>query len=63
MNKGAVTNYPATWMVVPTCNESDNIAILLEQILATMPLAHLFVVDDGSTDGTAKNRGKVRSMG
>jgi len=54
MGESAVTNNQAIWTVVPTYNESDNIAILVEQILTIMPSAHLVVVDDGSPDGTAK---------
>ncbi|MFN3421089.1 MAG: polyprenol monophosphomannose synthase [Armatimonadota bacterium] len=54
MSKDAVTNHQLLWIVVPTDNESDNMAMLVEQILTIMPSAHLVVVDDGSPDGTAK---------
>ena len=54
MSKDVVTDYQALWMVVPTYNESDNIAMLVEQVLTTTPLAHLVIVDDGSPDETAK---------
>lgn len=54
MGEGAVANCQVLWMVVPTYNESDNITMLIEQVLTTIPPANLVVVDDGSPDGTAK---------
>lgn len=40
-------------VVVPTLNERDNIAALLDGILAADARLHILVVDDGSRDGTA----------
>ncbi len=39
-------------VVVPTLNERDNIASLLEEITAIDKDLHIIVVDDGSKDGT-----------
>jgi dolichol-phosphate mannosyltransferase len=43
----------STLIVVPTYNEADNVARLIEAILVALPLAHVLVVDDASPDGTA----------
>ncbi len=43
-----------TLIIIPTYNEKGNIRLLIEQILATVPHAHVVVVDDGSPDGTAE---------
>ena len=40
-------------VVLPTYNEVDNIADILEGVRLTVPTADLLVVDDGSPDGTA----------
>jgi dolichol-phosphate mannosyltransferase len=42
----------ATWVVVPTYNEADNIRPLAAAILAALPDATILVVDDSSPDGT-----------
>lgn len=42
-----------TLVVVPTYNEHDNLAELAERFFASLPGAHLLVVDDDSPDGTA----------
>ncbi len=39
-------------MVVPTYDEADNLAWLVGRILASLPDAHVLVVDDSSPDGT-----------
>ena len=39
-------------VIIPTYNESENIASLVRRVLAAVPGAHLLVVDDGSPDGT-----------
>jgi dolichol-phosphate mannosyltransferase len=39
-------------IVVPTYNERDNLAELVEAVHASVPGAHLLVVDDASPDGT-----------
>jgi dolichol-phosphate mannosyltransferase len=41
-------------MVVPTYNESENIAWIIERFRTSVPDADLLVVDDGSPDGTGK---------
>ncbi|HYF46859.1 MAG TPA: polyprenol monophosphomannose synthase [Acidimicrobiales bacterium] len=40
-------------VVLPTYNEAENIAEVLERVRASVPEAHVLVVDDGSPDGTA----------
>lgn len=42
-----------TLIVVPTYNESSNIAELAQKIFAAAPDVHVLVVDDDSPDGTA----------
>jgi dolichol-phosphate mannosyltransferase len=40
------------WVIVPTYNESENVGPITDAILATIPDAHILIVDDGSPDGT-----------
>ena len=40
-------------VVLPTYNEAENIAHVLELVRASLPAAEVLVVDDGSPDGTA----------
>ncbi|MGI8664247.1 MAG: polyprenol monophosphomannose synthase [Acidimicrobiales bacterium] len=40
-------------VIVPTFNESENIAEVLRRVRAALPSAAVLVVDDGSPDGTA----------
>jgi dolichol-phosphate mannosyltransferase len=42
-----------TLVVIPTYNEAETIAGLMEQVLAAHPGVDVLVVDDGSPDGTA----------
>jgi dolichol-phosphate mannosyltransferase len=42
-----------TLVVIPTYEERENITLLTEAILGTVPSADVLVVDDGSPDGTA----------
>jgi dolichol-phosphate mannosyltransferase len=42
----------ATWVVVPTYNEADNLRPLTAAILASLPDGTVLVVDDSSPDGT-----------
>jgi len=42
-----------TLVVLPTYNEAENIATVLRRVRASVPDAHILVVDDGSPDGTA----------
>jgi dolichol-phosphate mannosyltransferase len=51
----------AVLIVVPTYNESSNIAELLRQCFATVTNTHLVVVDDNSPDGTADIVEQLRS--
>ena len=39
-------------VIIPTYNERDNIARLIDQVLARDDRLHILVVDDGSPDGT-----------
>ena len=39
-------------VVLPTYNESENIARLLTQLRTVLPDGRLYVVDDNSPDGT-----------
>ncbi len=43
---------PAVVVTVPTFNESGNIEVLLDELLALGPGFHVLVVDDDSPDGT-----------
>ena len=49
-----------TLIVVPTYNESSNIAELIAQIFSRVTQVHLLVVDDNSPDGTADVVKKLR---
>ncbi|HEV7483348.1 MAG TPA: glycosyltransferase, partial [Solirubrobacterales bacterium] len=41
------------WLVLPTYNESENVAALVEAARAKLPAsAQVLIVDDGSPDGT-----------
>src|SRR4029079_16715332 len=48
---GAPMSLPVL-VVVPTYDEADNIGPLLAALLASVPDAHVLVVDDNSPDGT-----------
>ncbi|MDP2774999.1 MAG: glycosyltransferase, partial [Nocardioides sp.] len=39
-------------MVVPTYNEADNLAWIVERLRSAQPQVDVLVVDDGSPDGT-----------
>jgi dolichol-phosphate mannosyltransferase len=41
-------------VVIPTYNERDNLELIAERLRASVPDAHLLVVDDNSPDGTGK---------
>ncbi|MGB1448563.1 MAG: polyprenol monophosphomannose synthase [Flavobacteriaceae bacterium] len=43
-----------TLIIIPTYNEVENIALVLEEIFTALPSAHVLFVDDSSPDGTAK---------
>jgi dolichol-phosphate mannosyltransferase len=40
-------------IVIPTYQEAENIAVVLQRVRAAAPAASVLVVDDGSPDGTA----------
>lgn len=42
-----------TLIVIPTYNEALNVDRLLTEVCATVPMAHILIVDDSSPDGTA----------
>ena len=42
------------WVVLPTYNEAENLERIAAAILASLPEAHLLVVDDGSPDGSGQ---------
>ncbi len=42
-----------TLIIIPTYNERETIGELIPAIRATLPHAHILVVDDGSPDGTS----------
>jgi dolichol-phosphate mannosyltransferase len=53
----AVTRPPGTeraLVIVPTYNERENIARLVETVLAQDPRLEMLIVDDGSPDGTGE---------
>ena len=41
-------------VILPTFNEAENIAEVLDRVRAAVPDAEVLVVDDGSPDGTAE---------
>ena len=43
---------PTTWVIVPTYNEADNIADIIDQVLMQPVNPGVLVVDDNSPDGT-----------
>jgi glycosyltransferase involved in cell wall biosynthesis len=42
-----------TLVFIPAWNEEENLPAVLDELRAGLPHAHVLVVDDGSTDGTA----------
>ena len=44
----------ATWIILPTYNEMENLPWISEAILAVLPEAIVLVVDDDSPDGTGR---------
>ncbi len=43
---------PRVLVIIPTYNECENLPLILERLLSSVPDAHSLVVDDGSPDGT-----------
>jgi len=46
-------------VIIPTYNERDNIEIITSRVRATVPDAHVLVVDDNSPDGTGEIADKL----
>jgi dolichol-phosphate mannosyltransferase len=60
-----------TLVIIPTYNERENIPLIIGRLHASLPDAHVLVVDDGSPDGTGQvadelaaedSRGRVHVM-
>jgi dolichol-phosphate mannosyltransferase len=47
-------------IIIPTYNEKENIGLIIPEIKALLPDAHILVVDDNSPDGTS---GFVKELG
>jgi dolichol-phosphate mannosyltransferase len=45
---------PNIWIIIPTYNERENVGPITDAVLATVPDAHVLIVDDGSPDGTGE---------
>lgn len=41
-------------VIIPTYNEGENIAWIIERLRTSVPAAHILVVDDNSPDGTGR---------
>ncbi|MDR7086915.1 dolichol-phosphate mannosyltransferase [Aeromicrobium panaciterrae] len=48
-----------TLVIIPTYNESENIAWITEEVLAHQPDVNILVADDGSPDGTGEIADKL----
>lgn len=55
-----VTQLDRTLLVLPAYNEQESVAAVVREVFATLPGAHVLVVDDGSADLTAR---EARSAG
>jgi dolichol-phosphate mannosyltransferase len=44
----------SVWVILPTYNEVDNLAPVVDGVRAALPDARILVVDDASTDGTGE---------
>jgi dolichol-phosphate mannosyltransferase len=49
-----VTTPDRVLVIIPTYQERENIEPIVERLFASVPSAHVLVVDDGSPDGTGK---------
>jgi len=49
-----LTNPNQHFVIIPTFNEADNIAALINALMEIDPVVHVVVVDDNSPDGTGK---------
>jgi dolichol-phosphate mannosyltransferase len=52
--------YDNVLIIIPTYNEKENIGLIIPEIKALLPDAHILVVDDNSPDGTS---GFVKELG
>ncbi|MCY7403518.1 MAG: polyprenol monophosphomannose synthase [Cryobacterium sp.] len=43
---------PTTLVLVPTYNEAENIASIVDRLRTSVPFVHILIVDDASPDGT-----------
>ena len=48
-----------TLVIIPTYNEAENLALILDRLFAAVPAAQALVVDDGSPDGTGEVADKL----
>ena len=53
------TPFPCLSVVMPCYNEAATIEEVVEQVLASPYMRELIIVDDGSTDGTARHRAEA----
>ncbi len=51
---GADADLGQVLVIIPTYNERDNIEPILARVAASVPDAHVLIVDDASPDGTGK---------
>ncbi len=49
---GGVNEDLRVLVLIPTYNERENLPLIVERVLASVPTADVLVVDDGSPDGT-----------
>jgi dolichol-phosphate mannosyltransferase len=54
-------NSPRVIVCLATYNEKDNLAALLQEILAMVPHADILVIDDNSPDGTGRLADELRA--
>ena len=43
----------APLVIIPTYDEAENVVEVIQQVRASVPEAHVLIVDDNSPDGTA----------
>jgi dolichol-phosphate mannosyltransferase len=49
-----VTTPDRVLVIIPTYQERENIELIVERVLSTVPTVEVLIVDDGSPDGTGK---------
>jgi len=50
-----------TLVIIPTYNESENIARIISRTRSAVPDAHILIADDNSPDGTGKLADEIAS--